>query len=177
MSRAIERSNCTYVCRTLKRHYQLKWKAAVARHSLPVPYGSISPCIREWVQTSFSIQLPWDILLKQRSAVRLRCGLLDLGHASGKRTRARAQTCIFCGELVSQLWLHVFCSCTRWNEERGRVMNCLPSVEGARGWTIMLNILCSSCDSSQYSKCIEFVDAVVQASDVFWQNMLSLMRV
>ena len=54
-------------------------------------------------------------------------------------------------------------------------MNCLPSVEGARGWTIMLNILGSSCDSPQYSKCIEFVDAVVQASYAFWQNMLSLM--
>ena len=161
---------CTHVRCTLERHHSVTWKAAVSRHSLSVPYHSIVPSIHEWTSKSFSIQLSWDTLMQRRSAARLRCGLIDLGHLHGKRTRARAQQCVFCDELVSQLWLHVFCACPVWSEKRNHVMRCMPSLECSRGWTIMQSVLSAPCDSSQYHPCIDFIDAVVRESDLFWKN-------
>ena len=97
---------------------------------------------------------------------RLRCGLVDLGHRAGRHSRARALQCIWCSELVTCHWAHVFGACVHWNAYRRDALRSLGLIEAStRSWDIMFSIM-----RFAHRACVAFVDAVVTSAETFWHT-------
>lgn len=133
---------------------------------VPIAYADIVHAIPSAFQDAMRTGLPWSILLRQRSHTRLRCGLVELGHLRGRRTKAKKQNCIFCGHgvAVELLWLHVFCGCTIWSRQTADISARL----GVSAPDMLLCILLATPDSDNYPMCVSFMDEIVQASNNFW---------
>ena len=157
-------SYLVHIRSTLERVHLASWNAAVQRHILPVPYKSFMAGI-----PSLWMNLPWTTMMKHRSIARLRCGLVDLGHLRGRRSRAKKQCYIFCDELVSQLWVHTFCLCPIWKADSNSAASSIPDSEKNCSWALMRAIVSAPTDSARYASCAAFIDAVVCASDRFWR--------
>ena len=159
-----------YLHEVLESQFQETWAAAVKKHCLPVPYDKLVhrfPCsLRSCLFTT----LPWSVLLMQRSFVRLRCGLVSLGHRRGRHTGARVQACIGCGNDSGQLWAHVFGECLCWESLRTDAVASLGLTSGTRSWDIMYGILSCSSDSCAYVSCVSLVAKVVADADKFWKD-------
>ena len=110
-------------------------------------------------------------MCQQLSHVRLRCGLVDLGHLAGRQCWARAQQCIGCNVLFTHMWAHVFGECPCWNAERDTVFAGLTSSQHAiRSWDIMFLILAATPADRHYAQCLHFIDAVVSSAISFWRQ-------
>ena len=158
-----------YLRESFEVHFKALWLAAVRKHVLPIPYARLVLCIPSPLQRHLFSSLPWEVLLQQRMLVRLRGGLVPLGHKKGQKTKASVQACIGCGCESSQLWAHIFGSCVKWQPMRNDAMAQLRLDPGTRPWDIMLNILSCPSTSHAYGACLEMVARIVCDAECYWR--------
>ena len=118
-------------------------------------------------QLALSKNFAWPVLLQQLSHARLRCGIISLGHVSGRRSSARVQQCQCCEKIASNLFVHVFGECPAWEALRSSAVAALDLPSSTRSWDIMYAILAVHPSSSGYNACISFLDAVVRAAEAY----------
>ena len=159
-----------YVQAELEASHFACWASAAKRHRAPVPYRRIMPSSSNAVRLAISWNLPWNIMCKQLSMCRLRCGLVPLGHLSRKKSYARVQQCMSCDAMVSNPWVHVFGECHVWRHMREPTCRALGISDSSRSWDKMYGILGVQPESDAYSHCLEFVNQVVVDAGKFRFN-------
>ena len=117
------------------------WLSAVQRHRLPVPYRRIATSVSEAMPMTLQLHLPWALMLKQLSFCKLRCGLVPLGHLSGRKAYGRSQQCMNCDAMVSNLWVHAFGECIIWTNLRNAACRVFELPPTCRSWDITYEIL------------------------------------
>ena len=170
---------CARVRQLLVAAHLFSWRAAVAKHALRtiksatyVPCERIVPAIPSGLAAAIRSQFPWQRLHKQLSLARLRAGLVDIGHLAGRRSRARAVQCIWCDDLVSKLWAHVFGEFQHWCSYRSAVCIAMNgNVALSRTWDIMFATLSAAPGDAWFFSCLDYVDAVVASAETFWRDL------
>ena len=159
---------CKHLREILSASHHRTWLLAAQKHRVPVPYLQIMPVISDALRLSLQLQSTWKVLLQQRLVERLRCGLVLLGHRSGRPSCARSQICVCCQTVTSHLWAHVFGECPRWVALRADACTvmCLPSA--SRSWDVMYAVLSRSPSAPGFEPCMEFVAQVVRTAETFW---------
>ena len=165
-------SYTAHVMEVLSRHHSEAWRAAVKKHCVPVQYLRIVLCFSNALKWGLQPDRAWGVLLGQRYMVRLRCGLVPLGHRHLKLSPASTQCCIFCDVETSAVWAHVFGACPQWSSLRSHALCAMGLAQDSRQWDTMYSVLASCPDAPGYEQCISFVSAVVVAADTFWQDKL-----
>jgi hypothetical protein len=94
---------------------------SVSKHSVPVSYLSYSRGFSTDLVDALSLSLSFCALSGQRALARLRAGLVEFGHNSGKRTRARVQSCICCTARTRSPAIHCLLECPAFSRQRGPV--------------------------------------------------------
>ena len=107
-----------YVRKGLEAICLCRMREAVSKHAVPVSYLSYSHGFSPNLVDALSLSLPWHALASQRALARFRAGLVEFGHDSGNRTRARVQSCIFCGARVRSPPIHCLLDCKVFLQKR-----------------------------------------------------------
>ena len=103
--------------------------------------------------------------------MRLRCGLVPLGHRDGKVTCARNQQCVFCNLKTGHLWAHVFGECPAWPSLRSTACLMRGLSLGTRSWDILFSVVSVRPGDAGYVECVRFVHEVVCAAENIWRGM------
>ena len=111
----------SYVFHTLRRTCYKKWVESVSNHVWPIPYLDLQPSPTNLFRQAFKLGIVWDTLLHQTALSKIRCGYVALGHNDGKPSRARVQTCIFCGRRYTSVQFHVICRCSTLSPHRDQL--------------------------------------------------------
>ena len=152
-------------------HFHLeKWVVAANRHCIPVPYLKVMPCIPSPVRTCLSLGISWKELLWQRSLIRLRCGLVPLGHKNGRHSSARVQSCVCCGGATANTWVHVFGACPKWDVHRASAAAQLGLHAEVRTWDIMYAVLACRPNEAAFQQCVYWTSCVVEHAECFWRG-------
>ena len=125
-----------------------------------------SPALKLALRSNFS----WRVLVSQRAVARLRCGLVLLGHRSGKPSCAKSQSCLFCGCTTDHLWAHVFGECPAWAAHRQAVVTHLHC-DGLRSWDFMYRVVSATAEAPGYDICALFVAEVVGRAELRWKEL------
>ena len=107
-----------YVKEQVERVCLASWSHQVSTHLIPIPYLERRELPTADLHPRRTCGLSWSTLISQRSACRLRAGLVRLGHLHGSRSGARKQLCIYCDTLNSSLHFHVLARCPVWATSR-----------------------------------------------------------
>ena len=161
---------CEYAMSLLREHHAEVWRCATRRHSIPVPHATLMTGPSTACERALELKLSWSVLMRQRAHVRIRCGLPSLGHVGGRASKARVQQCLYCDELVSNTWVHVFGCCPMWNAQRDAVTTTLR-LGDARSWDVMYSVLTAFPGQPQYISALTFIDAVLEQADRFWNDI------
>ena len=143
------------------------WHRAVTRHRGLVPYRKLLNGELRAPHMALTMGLPWGVLLKQLSQVKLRCATVSLGHLSGRRSAARLLQCIGCDRWVSNTCVHAFGDCPRWDAIRARATVSLQLPVGCRTWDITYSVLGCAPGSPAFACCLEFMEEVVRFAEAY----------
>ena len=113
-----------YVRETVQYSSTLAWKAAVAKHTLPLCYLALCDAPSSQLRAAFKLNMAWASLLGQRDLLLLRCGFIRLGHIDHRPSRAAILRCIFCDRRYSSIHSHVVCRCSHFETCRCPCMPC-----------------------------------------------------
>ena len=99
----------SYASGVLHWKHMSTWRRAAARHCIPVPHEQVLPGISYAIKGALVHNLSWEHMMWQRAHVQLRCGLLELGHLSGRTTHAKNQRCLLvrhpnCVLMAPHIW-------------------------------------------------------------------------
>ena len=103
-----------YVRETMQYSSTLAWKAAVAKHTLPLCYLALCDAPSSQLRAAFKLNVAWASLLGHRDLLLLRCGFIRLGHIDHRPSRAAILRCIFCDRRYSSIHSHVVCRCSHF---------------------------------------------------------------
>ena len=119
-------------------------EARLQAHQGEIPYGNFQASPSNALSMALRAGLPWEVLLGTRSWSKLRLGLLELSHRNGHRSRAKEQSCLFCGRFTKRALWHCLGQCEHWQGRRRALLvvaghNDLPVEQQPRCsvWTIL----------------------------------------
>ena len=105
---------------------QARSLASLAESSARLPYTCVQSPVSTALQECREADLDWDTLISVRSWCRIRASLVEVSTRAGRRSIARVQNCIFCGEPCRNPIKHVVGNCTHFSAEREKFKRSYP---------------------------------------------------
>ena len=101
----------TYVHKVLSARTSSVWTSSARNHKIPISYLDLTSVPSADLHLALRMGHSWSTLLGHSDLIRLRCGLLDLGHRDGQRSQAKSLQCIACSKYYTSPTLHLVCNC------------------------------------------------------------------
>ena len=103
-----------YLCNVLEAKCLEIWQAEASRHTRPFPLPAVVSDTRTLFRGSFG----WNVLIAQRSLIRLRCGFVRCGHLHGAMSQAQSVQCFACNKFTRSPVFHILLYCSHFEETR-----------------------------------------------------------
>ena len=139
----------------------------LSRHVIPVPYVSFNGGAAGDLSAALDLSMDWQALVGQRALARFRANLLELGHRSGRRTRAQVQCCVACFAHVPSVYVHCLLECSRFSATR----RALVQVFGSGSWMrldLMKQLVGLRPGETGYLAMLALVSDIERVEREFW---------
>ena len=141
----------------------------VDRHSAAVPYYNFQKGISHALER-LVVEQNWELLRMSRNWCRMRIGDVVLSGVNGKRSCARYQICIFCGDGVRNATVHALARCRCWEDFRRQYRTVASLPEDISADSLCLKVIGCTPTSSGFAEAVVMMDRIASASLAHWSN-------
>ena len=145
-------------------------QAGLDNHGGQVPYCCFQTCPSDLLSLSRRYNLPWSVHIKMRGWCRMRAGLPLLRSLNGRKSNARFQRCIFCGNGVRNGSVHALAVCTFWANHRNAFITASGSPAGTSAHQLTVAVLGAHPGAPGFSAAVALADAVDERATSFWKE-------